>query len=116
MVKVRQGVSTKRFFSLATASITGGVLIAALAISPAHADEYASFGARNCGTKTVVSVSQTTIDAFHRNVRNGVVRSATFQGLLIFPEVRRAYPNWVNTTSSNLRTTGGIYSWNSECA
>lgn len=119
-MKARSGISnqhrSRKLLSKAIAAAAGGVLLTTLAVAPAHADQTTNLGSTSCGAKTVVTRSQTTLDAFHKSVRNGVTKSTTFQGLLVFPETRRAYTNWASVSSSNLRTTGTIYYFNYECA
>lgn len=106
---------SRRLLPKAMAAVAGGVLLATLAVAPAHAAS-TPLGSTSCGAKTVVTRSQTTLDAVHRSVRNGVTKTTTFNGLLIFPETRRAYTNWPSVSSSSLATSGSIYYLNYECA
>jgi len=107
--------NSRKLLPMAVAAAASGVLLATLAVAPAYAAS-TSLGSTSCGAKTVVTRSQTTLDAVHKSVRNGVIKTTTFNGLLIFPETRRAYTNWPSVSSSSLATSGSIYYFNYECA
>lgn len=113
-IKSNQRKGTKRIFSMAGASVAIGVLLSAVAVAPAHASIH-ELGYKSCSPSTVVSRTTSTINAYHINKQGTTYRYTDFQGLLIIPETRRAYPNWTYVSFTSLQTEGTMSSFGREC-
>lgn len=75
-----------------------------------------NYGYGSCSPATVVSVTTSTVDAFHINWQGSNFRYTDWNDLfLVLPETRRAYPNYTYVTESNLGSSGWLVSTGREC-